>query len=107
MAWTQLLTEANTAELNPLEWAAAERDLVLELLQFIDVIEHVMHSSNPHMLCDYLYRVATSFHAFYEVCPVLTQETGVMKRRLVMCAMTKQVLKTGLGLLGIPIVTSI
>lgn len=87
-------------------WHPAERGLVLLLSQFRHTIDHCVRSSSPHFMCDYLFRVATAFHAFYESCPVM-QQGETSRHRLVVCAMTKKILNTGLGLLNIPVVNRI
>ena len=47
-----------------------EKKLALTLMQFNDVVEVAANNATPHMLCEYLYMVAKTFHGFYEECPV-------------------------------------
>jgi len=49
----------------------------------------------------YLEALATRFHRFYTVHQVLTEDEATRSRRLALCAATKYVLGTGLGLLGV------
>jgi len=49
----------------------------------------------------YLETLATRFHRFYTVHQVLVDDEGLRRRRLALCAATKNVLRTGLGLLGV------
>jgi arginyl-tRNA synthetase len=80
----------------------AERQLVLKLLQWPDVVQQVADSLEPHRLCTLLYELASSFHSFYERCPVLIADTEELKQsRLALSALTAHVLERGLGLLGI------
>ena len=79
----------------------AERALVLALLQLDGVVEAVARTLEPHRLCGYLYEVATAFSTFYEACPVLQAPAGVRESRLVLCGLTADTMKIGLGLLGI------
>ncbi|MEM7603126.1 MAG: DALR anticodon-binding domain-containing protein, partial [Verrucomicrobiota bacterium] len=44
---------------------------------------------------------ATTYHRFWEACPVLKEEGVVRETRLALCELTGRVLKCGLGLLGI------
>jgi arginyl-tRNA synthetase len=47
--------------------------------------------------------VASLFTTFYEECPVLKAEPSSLRAsRLALCALTHNVLSTGLGLLGMP-----
>jgi len=80
----------------------AERVLALQLLQWPRVVESVADSLEPHRLCTYLYELASSFHRFYEKCPVLTADDSARRdSRLALCDLVARTLKLGLGLLGI------
>ena len=80
----------------------AERALALQLLQLPRIIASVADSLEPHRLCTYLYELASSFHKFYEKCPVLTADTPAHRdSRLALCDLVARTLKLGLGLLGI------
>jgi arginyl-tRNA synthetase len=81
--------------------APEERRLVLELLDFPRVIENCAARREVHPLPTYLETLATRFHQFYTVHRVLVEDADVRARRLALCAATKTVLRTGLGLLGV------
>lgn len=79
----------------------AERALAVKLLQFSETVPVVLEDFRPNLLVNYLYELATTFHSFYESCPVLKSEGTTRTSRLALCATTVQVLTTGLDLLGI------
>ena len=79
----------------------AERDLALKLLQFGEIVPLVLDDYRPNLLANYLYELASHFHAFFESCPVLKSEEPLRSSRLLFCELTARTLKTGLGLLGI------
>ncbi|ETV79894.1 arginine-tRNA ligase, variant [Aphanomyces astaci] len=81
------------------DWHPNERALALVLGQFQDALVETQANWHPHILADYLFRVVTSFHSFYETCHVQQNPA-----RLVLCAATDAVLRRGLHLLGIPTV---
>jgi arginyl-tRNA synthetase len=54
-----------------------------------------------HPIPTYLETLATRFHQFYTVHRVLVDDTDVRARRLALCAATRTVLSSGLGLLGV------
>jgi arginyl-tRNA synthetase len=84
--------------------AGPERALALKLLGFGAVITGVGETAEPHRLCGYLFEVASLFTTFYEECPVLKAEPAALRAsRLALCALTHDVLTTGLGLLGVPV----
>jgi arginyl-tRNA synthetase len=79
----------------------AERALAIKLLQFHEALEVVAAECLPNVLCGYLYDLAGAFMSFYESCPVLKAEPEVRSSRLALCKLTADVIKRGLGLLGI------
>jgi arginyl-tRNA synthetase len=80
---------------------AAERALALKQLQFAETLPQVLADYRPNLLANYLYELATTFHAFYEACPVLKSEGDLRATRLALCDTTARILRTGLHLLGI------
>jgi arginyl-tRNA synthetase len=79
----------------------AERALALRLLGFGRAVDDVAATAEPHKLAGYLFELASTFTTFYEQCPVLNSADETRQSRLALCALTLQVLVTGLGLLGI------
>jgi len=92
---------SESAGLNPQH--AAERQLVMQLLRFQEVVEQVSDEGLPHFLCGYLYDLATRFSQFYEQCPILTAPADDRARRLAYCRRTLTTLEQGLELLGIEV----
>ena len=78
---------------------SVERKLAMELMKFEDIIETSSNTLSPHVLCEYLYVVAKTFHAFYEECPVTGSEHE--RERLTMLRATENVLGCGCRLLGV------
>lgn len=98
-------TEMNsfTAELHiqePQEYA-----LALKTLQFSEVIAQVGEEAYPHILCNYLYDLASLFMTFYEACPILKADVPaeIRSSRLQLSKGVARTLKTGLNLLGIEV----
>src|ERR1700689_3324266 len=84
--------------------AGPQPPLALKLLGFGAVITGVGETAEPHRLCTYLFEVASLFTTFYEECPVLkASSAALVASRLALCALTLDVLTTGLGLLGVPV----
>jgi len=79
----------------------AERTLTLRLAQFAEIVPTVLDDFRPNALAQYLYDVATTYHKFWEACPVLKAEGAVRNTRLALCELTGRILRCGLGLLGI------
>lgn len=81
--------------------APEERVLALKLLQFAETVPLVLDDFRPNLQANYLYELATTFHGFYEACPVLKSEGATRASRLTLCDLTARTLRQGLGLLGI------
>ncbi len=79
----------------------AERNLIVKILQFPEIINLVANECYPNQLCGYLYELAGIFMRFYEECPVLKAEGDVKASRLALAGLTSATLKQGLNLLGL------
>jgi arginyl-tRNA synthetase len=79
----------------------SERTLVIKLLLFGEVLPQALADFRPNLLATYLYELASTFHSFFEACPVLKSEGEVRASRLALCELSARTLRTGLDLLGI------
>lgn len=82
-----------------------EKALAMKLLQLGEVLDQVAADAYPHILCSYLYELASQFMSFYEHCPVLKDDVDSATRssRLLLCKRTADTLACGLELLGIEV----
>lgn len=80
---------------------AVERELALRLLQFPTAVVRAAESCKPNVLCDYLFGLAQLYSSFYQRSPVLRAAPTTRESRIKLCAMVADVLREGLGLLGI------
>ncbi len=79
---------------------AAERSLLRKLSEYAEVINKATDELMPHHVCTYLYELAQVFNRFYEHNRVIGSEREGLRLQLV--ERYADVLKSGLGLLGIP-----
>ncbi len=79
----------------------SEKRLALQLLEFPGAVVRAAEAYKPSVLADYLFQTAQLYSSFYQNSPVLKSEDEVKNARLKLCALFGDVLKTGLGLLGI------
>jgi arginyl-tRNA synthetase len=85
---------------------AFEHELDFELarkcFEFSDILELTAREFRPHHLCAYLYELASTYHRFFENCPVGQASSEQLKNsRLLLCKVSGDVLRRGLNLLGI------
>ena len=78
-----------------------ERELALKLLRLPEVIIRAANAYKPSTVADYLYEVAQCYSRFYQNVPFLKAEEGIRESRVRLCRITANVLRCGLGLLGI------
>jgi arginyl-tRNA synthetase len=79
--------------------APAEFSLALLLCQFEDVIDQAVRELMPHVLTDYLFRLAEKFHRFFHDCRV--EGSAQQNSRLLLCGLVERVLCLGFELLGL------
>ncbi|MCX7625420.1 MAG: arginine--tRNA ligase [Candidatus Sumerlaeaceae bacterium] len=79
----------------------AELRLGKHLIRLGEAIENVCSELKPHLLCSYLYELATRFTGFYEKCPVLQAPEPIRSQRLALADLTARSIALGLELLGI------
>ncbi|MCO7189200.1 MULTISPECIES: arginine--tRNA ligase [unclassified Pseudoalteromonas] len=82
-----------------------EKALALKLLQLEEVLDLMIGEATPHVLCGYLYELASLYMTFYEACPILKDDVAaeVRESRLLLCNLVARTLHTGLELLGIEV----
>lgn len=78
-----------------------EIDLLKQLTLFPDMIESCAATFEPHRLAEYLHEVAGTFHKFYHVCRVLSEDQALTAARIAVCRAVKVVLANGFSILGI------
>lgn len=82
-----------------------EKTLAIKLLQFSEVIDQVAKEALPHLLCTYLYDIASLYMSFYEACPILKEGVApeIRDSRLRICHLVARTIEQGLDLLGIEV----
>ena len=78
-----------------------DEKVILLLSKFPEIAEESANSYKPHLLARYLLDLAQAFNEFYHACPILDSDEDTKKARLNLILAVKQVLETGLNLLGI------
>ena len=81
---------------------ASEKELVMILSNFKEVIEKAAETLSPALVANYVYELVKSYNSFYQNNPILNQENESIKQfRLQLSSLTAQTIKKGLALLGI------
>ncbi len=80
-----------------------EKSLATYLLAFPISVLKAAETFKPNLIADYLYELSKKLNSFYNNCPILSQDIETLKSRALLIKKTGEVLKKGLGLLGIPV----
>ena len=79
----------------------SETKLLKLLLHFPEIVDKAAATHKPHHLAQYLLSLSQAFNEFYHQLPVISEDSTLMKARLLLVDSVKQVLANGLNLLGI------
>ncbi|MGB4468078.1 MAG: arginine--tRNA ligase [Azovibrio sp.] len=91
------LTDARLARLdNPRELALSSR-----LAEFPEVIEAAARDLAPHQVAFYLKDLAAEFHAWYNAERMLVEDQELKLARVALAAAVRQVIRNGMGMLGV------
>jgi len=75
---------------------------VLKLLRlYPEKVASAAKEYKPHILAQYLIELGRAFNEFYHKCPVLQAEDDLKRARLALIEASRQILDTGLHLLGV------
>lgn len=84
---------------SPEEWV-----LIKHLARFPEAVRDATRAYHPHVVANYLYHLAQTFHAFYHQVPVLQATDEALRHgRMELVRATARVMRTGLDLLGIQV----
>ena len=78
-----------------------ERALISKLGEFPDIIKNAADQHKPSILAQYLLKLSHAFNEYYHKYPCITKDKKLQKARLLLVFCTKQILASGLYLLGI------
>ena len=79
----------------------AERSLVVALSRYPEMVQLASQNRAPQHLVHYLRDTAAAFHASYNSHRVLVDDTALRDARIALAVATQQVVRNGLGLLGV------
>ncbi len=78
-----------------------ERELVKALSRFPEEIAMAARDYDPSYINRYLVALAGTFHRFYNACRIKGEAAEIVAVRLKLAEATRQVLRNGLGILGV------
>lgn len=97
MSWNE---ETGIAALDSLE-LESEKNLVVNLGRFPEVVRNAANAREPHQIANYLRDLAGDFHTYYNSEKTLVEDIDVRNARLTLAVAIRHVLANGLHLLGV------
>ena len=80
----------------------SEKDLIMLLSEFKDVVNKAAASLSPALVANYVYELVKGYNSFYQNNPILNQDNETAKQfRLQLSELAGRTIKKGLSLLGI------
>jgi len=96
--------EQVSSDLSSIELTELERNVLLKIDQYPQVIQEAAKNYNPAELAVYIYELVKDFNAFYQAVPVLKEENAELRSfRLLLSQVTANVVKSGMKMLGIQV----
>ena len=78
-----------------------ERELLVKLTRYPEVLASSAEQFEPHTLAHYLRELAGDFHSYYNAHKMLGEDATLRDARLALSVAVQQVLRNGLQLLGV------
>jgi arginyl-tRNA synthetase len=78
-----------------------ERSLLRTLARYPEVVEGAASSHEPHQLTHYLRELANDLHTYYNAHQFLVEDEGLRDARIKLILAVREVLRNGLGLVGV------
>ena len=75
--------------------------MMATLARYPEVVESAALAHEPHVLAYYLRELANDFHTYYNAHTFIVDDAALRDARLNLIDATRQVLRNGLGLLGV------
>ncbi|MEE2774386.1 MAG: arginine--tRNA ligase [Pseudomonadota bacterium] len=103
--------ESNNLEIDSIDLSVltsnSERRIILKLCEWPRVVEQAAHSQEPHRIVFFLYDLASDIHSYQhegklnEELRVLASDLTLMRARLVLIKVCRQIICSGLNILGV------
>ena len=78
-----------------------DRALALLLCEMPDHFDNGLKNYTPHVICDYVFKLAQEFSSFYAACHIMSEEDKALKNsRLALCIQTYKQIELCLGCFG-------
>jgi arginyl-tRNA synthetase len=91
---------AGSAELSRLD-GAHEQAVITSLTKFPEIVERAALDRTPHSIVHYLRDLANTLHTYYNAEKWIVEDAALRNARLTLVLAVQQVIRNGLGILGV------
>ncbi len=78
-----------------------EQSVLTALVRFPEIVRQAAANRTPHTLAHYLRELSNTFHTWYNAATFIVPDPSLRNARLALALGVQQVLRNGLGLLGV------
>ena len=75
--------------------------LMDKLINFEDTVITAAEKEQPHIICNYIYELASLFHSYYSQVKFITDDKEYTNERMILLQAIKIVINNSLNLIGI------
>ena len=95
----------NITDLTDFELPISEKEkyLIQLLTEFPYIVHQAGNEFSPALIANYLFELGKEYNQFYHDFPILKEEEKIRNFRLILSLSTGNIIKTGMGLLGIEV----
>ena len=79
----------------------SEKELMVKLGRYPEIVANAAQNHEPHSVANFIYDLASDFHAWYNSEKTLVEDESLRNARLALAQAVRQVLANGLDLLGV------
>ncbi len=95
------LVNVEEININSDKLTEADISLINKMMKYKDVILEAAKTRKPHLICNYLYELASSYHSYYNLEKIIVDDEEIKNNKILISFVVKSIVKDGLMILGI------
>lgn len=80
-----------------------EKELLITLDEYIIILQKIEKQHQPHLLTNYIQKLAKLFHSYYNKHKVISEDQQLTNQRLTLVLAIKQIMANALNLIGVDV----
>ncbi len=79
----------------------ADISIINNMIKYKDVVEEAANVRKPHLISNYLYELASSYHSYYNLEKIIVEDEKLKSNKILISNIVKIIISDGLMILGI------